>query len=351
MRRRMHDEHGAALVLLALSITALVAVAGLALDGGRVYGERREMQNAADTAAMAGTRQLDQFLTGKTADASTIATAAKDTAEKNGADRTKVTCELVRFDRSSLGPCPTTATMDSAVKAVAAGVHVTTANTQPTFFMGVVGNKSFTANAAATAQIGRPGGKFIAPFLVCATAPGHVPPILVPDATAPNGYVINDGTKGYGATAIGATYDIYGNDIKLNGKDCGNDSASFRGNVCLDQNKCDLPSYEIPGDWDADTGNANGPTVRLVNAGNVCSTDYTVGCVLVLPLCPYGNGQTGAGFAMHCIDLGLFQVTSVANTDINAMFLGQAVINSGGIVGPADINGARIVALTDCDSC
>ena len=112
-RRRMHDERGATLVLLALSITGLVAIAGLALDGGRVYGERREMQNAADTASMAATRQLDQFLTGQSADASSIETAAKDTAEKNGADRAMVTCSLVRFDRTPLGPCPTTATMTS----------------------------------------------------------------------------------------------------------------------------------------------------------------------------------------------------------------------------------------------
>jgi hypothetical protein len=244
--------------------------------------------------------------------------------------------------------------MDGAVRAVAAGVHITTANTQPTFFMAVVGNKSFTANAAATAQIGRPGGSFIAPFLVCATAPGHVPPILVPKAGSPGEYVINDGTKGYGATAIGATYDIYGNQIKDNGKDCGNDSSSFRGNVCADKTKCDSPSYQIPGPWDADTGNQNGPTIRLVNSGKVCSDAYSVGCVLVLPLCPYGNGQTGSGFAMQCTDLGLFEVTVVSsnpNVGIDAKFLGAATLNQGAIVGPADPNGTRIVALTDCDSC
>lgn len=343
MRRRCNDERGATMVILAISSLALIAIAGLAIDGGRVYGERREMQNAADTAAMAGTRQLDQYLTGKTADASTIETAAKDTAEKNGADRAVVTCQLVRFDRSIIEPCPTTATMSAGTKAVAAGVVVATSATKETFFMKAVGNSSFTATANATAQIGRPGGKYIAPFLVCATAPGHVPPILVPDVNGPEGFSVNP-------AAIGHTYDLYGNEIKDNGKDCGNDSASFRGNVCADKNKCDAPSYSIPGDWDADTGNANGPTIRLINSGNVCSTDYTVGCVLVLPLCPRGNGQTGSNFAMFCSDLGLFEVTSVdnnPNSGIDGKFLGRTVINTGGIVGPADINGARIVALTD----
>lgn len=348
MQRRCSDERGVTMVFLAISALALIAVAGLALDGGRAYGERREMQNAADTAAMAGTRQLDQFLTGKTADASTIATAAKDTAETNGADRAAVTCQLVGFDRSIIESCPTTTTMDPDTKKVAAGVLVTTAATKATFFMKVVGTNSFTANGHAIAQIGRPGGTYLSPFLVCATAPGHIPPILVPKATSPTGFVVNDGTEaGYGPPpgAIGVTYDIFGLDIKSGGKDCGNDSQSYRGNVCL-ANNCGGP-YPLPGDWNAATGQANGPTLRLTNSGNYCTADYTVGCVLVLPLCPRGNGQTGAGFAMYCVELGLFQVAVVDSNNIDATFLGRATINQGGIIGPADLNGARIVALTD----
>jgi hypothetical protein len=299
------------------------------------------MQNASDSAAMAGTRQLDQYLTGKTADASTIATAAKDTAAKNGADVAAVTCQLVRFDRSVIEPCPTTATMSPATKAVAAGVRVTTANTEDTFFMKAVGTKSFTANADATAQIGRPGGSYVAPFLVCATAPGHVPPILVPDATSPTGFVVNDGTKGYGPTAIGAEYSIYGNDIKDGGRDCGNPSQSFRGNVNTSG------QYSIPGEWDTDTGNRNGPTLRLVNSGNVCSADFVDGCVVVLPLCPRSNGRGGTNYRAYCVDLGLFEISHVSNHDINAIFRGGATLNTGGIAGPADPNGSRIVALTD----
>lgn len=340
MRRRRKDERGATLVLIALSTVGLVALAGLALDGGRVYSERRQMQNAADAASMAATRQLDRYLTGASSDARLIETAAKDTAEDNGADRSVVTCQLVQFDRTVIGACPTTATMAPAAQAVAAGVKVGTSATKDTFFMKAVGSTSFTATANAIAQIGRPGGTYIAPFLVCATAPGHVPAILVPDVNGPEGFSVN-------AAAIGSTYVIYGNEIKSGGRDCGNDSSSFRGNVCADKNKCDSPSYSIPGDWDADTGNENGPTLRLVNSGSVCDPTFTVGCVLVLPLCPRGNGQTGAGFATYCSDLGLFEISLVQNHHIEAIFRGRATINVGGIIGPADLNGARIVALTD----
>jgi Flp pilus assembly protein TadG len=339
MRASANDDRGAVLVFLAICMTALLALAGLALDGGRAYGERRQMQNAADAAAMAATRQLDLFITGQSNDARLIAGAAQDVAEANGATREAVSCEIVTFTRAPLGPCPSTATMSATMQASAAGVEVVTERTRETFFIRVVGADDFTARAQATAQVGRAGGDFTAPFIVCGTAPGHVPPLLVPDATNPAGFTINEG-------AVGAEYDIYGNDIRDLGRDCGNPSSSFRGNVCLEKSKCSAPSYPIPGEWDADTGNANGPTLQLVNSGDVCLPDYRPGCVLVLPLCPRGNGQGGAGFRAYCTDLGLFEITHVANHDINAIFRGRATINRGEIVGPADANGARIVALT-----
>lgn len=342
-RQRCGEERGATLIMLALATTALVAMAGLVMDGGRAYGERRQMQNAADAAAMAGTQKLNTYLTGGSTDARAIEQAVLDTAAHNGADRAEVTCRLVRFDRSVIGPCPTVAILDPLVAAIAAGVVVTTSSTEDTFLMAVVGQDTFTARAGATAQIGRPGGEYTAPFLVCATAPGHIPQLLLPDPSSSTGFSVNP-------AAIGATYDLYGNEIKYGGKDCGNDSASFRGNVCVDKNKCDAPSYSIPGDWDADTGNANGPTLRLVNSGSVCDPAFSVGCVVVLPLCPRGNGLTGAGFAMYCTDLGLFRIASIdanPNNGIDGEFLGPATVNQGGIVGPADPHGARIVALTD----
>ena len=55
----MLDQHqkanGQAIVLIALALVAMVAFAGLAIDGGMVYSDRRHAQNAAD----AGSVQLD----------------------------------------------------------------------------------------------------------------------------------------------------------------------------------------------------------------------------------------------------------------------------------------------------
>jgi Flp pilus assembly protein TadG len=47
-------ERGQAIVLLVLLITGLMAVAALAVDGGRLYSERRFVQNTSDNAALAG---------------------------------------------------------------------------------------------------------------------------------------------------------------------------------------------------------------------------------------------------------------------------------------------------------
>lgn len=47
------SENGQAIVLMMLFITAMLAIAGLAVDGGRAYYSQRTAQNAADNAALA----------------------------------------------------------------------------------------------------------------------------------------------------------------------------------------------------------------------------------------------------------------------------------------------------------
>lgn len=47
------SERGQVLVIIVLAIFGLVGITGLAIDGSRAYSDRRQAQNAADTAAMA----------------------------------------------------------------------------------------------------------------------------------------------------------------------------------------------------------------------------------------------------------------------------------------------------------
>ncbi len=57
-RRRCSSEEGQVLIQVTLMLVVLLTFVGLAIDGGLVYAERRQMQNAADAAALAGAREL-----------------------------------------------------------------------------------------------------------------------------------------------------------------------------------------------------------------------------------------------------------------------------------------------------
>lgn len=58
---RFHrDEDGQVLVLVAVFLMGLLAVAGLVADGGLVLAQRRDLQNAADSAAAAAAMRLDE---------------------------------------------------------------------------------------------------------------------------------------------------------------------------------------------------------------------------------------------------------------------------------------------------
>jgi uncharacterized membrane protein len=60
LHRLRDEEGGQALVLVAIMMFGLVAVAGLVTDGGIVFTERRDLQNVADAAALAGASQIDE---------------------------------------------------------------------------------------------------------------------------------------------------------------------------------------------------------------------------------------------------------------------------------------------------
>ncbi len=56
--RNPNRERGQMLVIVALGLTVLIAMAGLIIDGGMALSNRRQVQNAADAASLAGTRVL-----------------------------------------------------------------------------------------------------------------------------------------------------------------------------------------------------------------------------------------------------------------------------------------------------
>lgn len=57
-------QRGQALILIVLATTALIAITGLAVDGGIAYAARRQAQNAADAASLAGSLARIQAIEG-----------------------------------------------------------------------------------------------------------------------------------------------------------------------------------------------------------------------------------------------------------------------------------------------
>ncbi len=140
MRQMQIPERGQTLVILALGITALMLMVGLAIDVGQAYNDRRDMQTAADAAALAGAQQLCDGK-GQTA----ALTAADSVGKANGATLVEAVATLGTTARS---------------------MQVTTRTQAPTYFFRIVGINSVPIAAHATAQCS------------CATTLGAAWPIL-----------------------------------------------------------------------------------------------------------------------------------------------------------------------------
>ena len=80
MRRSPFAPRGQVLVIVALGIIVLLAIAGIAIDVGRLMAERRHMQTAADAAALAACQSLTA---GAVADEAAAITRARSVAGVN----------------------------------------------------------------------------------------------------------------------------------------------------------------------------------------------------------------------------------------------------------------------------
>ena len=84
MHHSSFSERGQALVVIAFAMIGLVAITGLAIDGGMALSDRRHAQNAADTAAMAGALALIHPQTDNLGNTLPWKTVALNRANSNG---------------------------------------------------------------------------------------------------------------------------------------------------------------------------------------------------------------------------------------------------------------------------
>jgi Putative Flp pilus-assembly TadE/G-like len=144
-RRRRHDHQGQILAVFALSLTVMVAIAGLSIDAGGAYAQRRDQQSAADLAALA---------------------AANDYLINGDVDLAEARARIVTADNGF--------THGSGTTAVGVGIDLTNgvvaaidiSSPHANTFLGVLGMSSWTVSTHAEAIAGFPDtAEAVAPFI------------------------------------------------------------------------------------------------------------------------------------------------------------------------------------------
>ena len=79
--KRGSKEHGQIMILLALAIIVLLGFTALAVDMGMAYADRRQAQNAADAAALAGAQEAGSWIKGNGGSCGGFGTTQKGAAQ------------------------------------------------------------------------------------------------------------------------------------------------------------------------------------------------------------------------------------------------------------------------------
>ena len=153
------NERGQAIIVLAMSMVVLLLMGALAIDGGNMYVQKRQAQNASDAGAMAGARQVvfecaKQGLNPGPNEANIrnqitrLVTANKPgaTAQVYYVDSTGARVSQNEVGTLGMVPCSCTGR--------ATGVEVVVNSTTPTFMAGLIGLKTFDVQTTARARYG-----------------------------------------------------------------------------------------------------------------------------------------------------------------------------------------------------
>ena len=160
-------------MIFAGGLVTLLLATGLVIDGGMAFLNRREAQNVADLAALAGTKMVADHYTDGGRTGAQVYAAVETTATDNGcAPGGSTSCTwTAQYVRPIGGGEATVAPVlnGGGVPAGAQGVRVTVTRLPGTFFLRVIGRDSWQVETRATALTARLGG----------LPPGGVLPIAI----------------------------------------------------------------------------------------------------------------------------------------------------------------------------
>jgi Flp pilus assembly protein TadG len=236
-------ERGQILVIVAGGVTTLLLLAGLVLDGGVAFLNKRDGQNAADTAAMAASRLIaeDQTDATITYTSATVYSGIDATVDANGCDGAGTPCtwqaNFVDKSYADLGDVTNTA---AGIPANAAGVRVGISRRPGTFLARLAGIQSWDVRAHAIAVALEP----------TTAPPGQLLPIALKQNTG-DPYI------------PGQVYDLTdGKDIPGGfgyiSWDGSNDPNSLADSICEPDN----PEFTMPTSFPGDPGKSNSSGVR-----------------------------------------------------------------------------------------
>ncbi|MDA8218687.1 MAG: Tad domain-containing protein [Dehalococcoidales bacterium] len=145
-RRVLAGEEGQVLVVTALIVLVLLGFLALIFDAGLAYASRREQQNAADNAALAGTRLV---ALGTSDDGVVSGEVAKYVGHLKFANGQAHSAQYIDSGRNPIAGCDVGAC--GSVPAGAAGVQVSTSTDQTGFFSQLLGQATYEVGASAAA--------------------------------------------------------------------------------------------------------------------------------------------------------------------------------------------------------
>jgi len=145
------SERGQSMVIISVLLLVLIGLSALVLDGGLGYAKRRQAQNAADAAALAGADLLCGGY-GVTA----ARQAATDYLLANGANNPSIGDIVITDNYDSDG--------NGVIDIFDKDITVTAYVSHPTFFAGIFGAEEITANATASAGCYTPCSAIVLPL-------------------------------------------------------------------------------------------------------------------------------------------------------------------------------------------
>lgn len=206
--KRMRDESGQVAIMAALSLTCILGFVGLATDVGVLLHAKRNLQIAADAAALAGANEIN-------IDSTQIIAAAKAASAQNGyTDGT-----------NSVTVTPTNGPADGPHAGDASYVEAIVTQTQPTFFMRLFNFSSMPVSARAVAFNGANNGSG------CVHALNGTDPDTINlqghfTVDAPGCQVLDNSTDPCGLDFTGNAGSLTAGSVSVAGGACGHESDS-----------------------------------------------------------------------------------------------------------------------------